>query len=215
MSSTKSNIPCGCSHVMDSIVKPEKEPNQYDEHQQTSILDHLNATSARIDENNINTYDDNDGNDYHSFIGINNINDKNNNLIQKQIRFKRKTKSLSYTIKTSTPLLPLVSLPLLSPLSLLYNNNNGQYRKSTIQRQQKYSTLSFLFVITTLLLLFAVDHSEQNPHEVFTNSFHVRFRRDVNHHTAHLIANKHGFINLGPVCTFFLFSFNHNQLKFF
>lgn len=194
---------------MDTIVNPQEkdEPDyqQYDEHQRTRIFHHYNTASARIDEKNINNYDDNVGDDYHPFIGINNINDKNNNFIQKQIRFRRKTKSsLSYSSKTSTPLLPLVSLPLLSPLSLLYNNNNGKYRKSTIQRQQKYSTLSFLFVITTLLLLVAVDRSEQNPHEVFTNSFHVRFRRDVNHHTAHLIANKHGFVNLGPVCTIFV-----------
>lgn len=34
---------------------------------------------------------------------------------------------------------------------------------------------------------------------MFTNSFHVRFVRDVSHQTAHQIAKRHGFVNLGPV----------------
>ncbi|OTF69600.1 amontillado-like protein [Euroglyphus maynei] len=49
-----------------------------------------------------------------------------------------------------------------------------------------------------LILIITVEQSIQNPQEVFTNSFHIRFRRDVDHQNAHQIAKRHGFINLGP-----------------
>lgn len=35
--------------------------------------------------------------------------------------------------------------------------------------------------------------------DVFSNSFLVRFRRNVEQHEAHKIADKHGFVNMGPV----------------
>lgn len=37
--------------------------------------------------------------------------------------------------------------------------------------------------------------------EVFTNSFLVRFRRDMTRKEASGVANVHGFVNLGPVST--------------
>lgn len=41
--------------------------------------------------------------------------------------------------------------------------------------------------------------------DVFSNSFLVRFRRNVEQHEAHKIADKHGFVNLGPVSSILSF----------
>lgn len=43
--------------------------------------------------------------------------------------------------------------------------------------------------------------------EVFTNSFLVRFRRDMTRKEASSVANVHGFVNLGPVST------HHKQVR--
>lgn len=46
--------------------------------------------------------------------------------------------------------------------------------------------------------------------DLFSNSFLVRFRRDVDAQEAHDVATRHGFVNMGPVGDWFpkqLFSF--------
>lgn len=64
-------------------------------------------------------------------------------------------------------------------------------------------TLLFpLLRICLVVLIFeciAPKPSLQTPHEVFTNSFHVRFVRDVSHQKAYQIAKRHGFVNIGSV----------------
>lgn len=35
--------------------------------------------------------------------------------------------------------------------------------------------------------------------ELFTNSFLVKFRRDVDNRLAHNVADRNGFVNMGPV----------------
>lgn len=50
-----------------------------------------------------------------------------------------------------------------------------------------------------VLTIQQVHSPQQQPDEVFTNSFHVRFVRDVDHQEAHKVAKRHGFVNLGPV----------------
>lgn len=52
------------------------------------------------------------------------------------------------------------------------------------------------FIVTVVVLL-VCDVSSTN--DIFSNSFLVRFRRNVEQQEAHKIANKHGFVNMGPV----------------
>ena len=48
-------------------------------------------------------------------------------------------------------------------------------------------------------LQFTPNNHNHHQNEVFTNSFQIRFRRNIDQQLAHQIAKKHGFINLGPV----------------
>lgn len=80
--------------------------------------------------------------------------------------------------------------------------NSGREEGS---RPQAFWTLTLPLLLVGLCAILLVpatsatsSSSVQTP-EVFTNTFHVRFTRDVSHHTAHQIAKRHGFVNLGPV----------------
>lgn len=68
-----------------------------------------------------------------------------------------------------------------------------------IRSQSALSPLLRLCLVVLVFGTISPKPSLQTPQEVFTNSFHVRFVRDVSHQTAHQIANQHGFVNLGPV----------------
>lgn len=58
--------------------------------------------------------------------------------------------------------------------------------------------------------------------DLFTNSFLVKFRREVDNQVAHSVADRNGFVNLGPVSNFFfsyflivLFHFILHNLTYF
>jgi proprotein convertase subtilisin/kexin type 2 len=53
-------------------------------------------------------------------------------------------------------------------------------------------------VILVIITLIQINQTNSSP-EVFTNSFLVRFTRDADKETAHQIAKRNGFINLGAV----------------
>ncbi|KAH9497819.1 Neuroendocrine convertase 2 [Dermatophagoides farinae] len=67
----------------------------------------------------------------------------------------------------------------------------------------------FMMIMLTILIIMIItveqslqfNHNNHNHHqnEVFTNSFQIRFRRNIDQQLAHQIAKKHGFINLGPI----------------
>lgn len=68
---------------------------------------------------------------------------------------------------------------------------------------RRFNSWSHIALLNGLLLLvvnsitqITVSNASQ---EVFTNSFLVRLRRDVDKHIAHQIAKRNGFVNLGAV----------------
>lgn len=71
-------------------------------------------------------------------------------------------------------------------------------RKSHLAMQIKWNSLFGLVLLTCFALLsLHVHHTSGN--NIFTNSFLVRFRRNVDTITAHSIASRYGFTNLGEV----------------
>lgn len=84
------------------------------------------------------------------------------------------------------------------------------------EMQLKWGSLTGMWLLVISLLLINQSLAEKassvnQPQRcgkcdgVFTNSFLVRFRRNVDNDEAHQIAAKHGFINIGPVSTQFQF----------
>ena len=53
--------------------------------------------------------------------------------------------------------------------------------------------------LRVLLALLWLGCAIAGPAELFTNSFLVRLRRDVDPAEAHSVAERNGFVNLGPV----------------
>jgi hypothetical protein len=49
------------------------------------------------------------------------------------------------------------------------------------------------------LLLFVSISGLSSGADLFSNSFLVKFRRDVNQEEAHEVASRHGFVNMGQV----------------
>lgn len=62
--------------------------------------------------------------------------------------------------------------------------------------KQWYALLLGLFA---LLLTNVTSSKPSSPSELFTSSFLVRFKRSVDNHVAHEIAQRHGFHNIGEV----------------
>lgn len=62
-------------------------------------------------------------------------------------------------------------------------------------------------LVTLVAVVLAAVVSEARAGDVFSNSFLVRFRRDVHPEEAHRVAARNGFVNMGPVsnilCTFY------------
>lgn len=51
--------------------------------------------------------------------------------------------------------------------------------------------------------------------DLFTNSFLVKFRQNVDNKLAHHVATRNGFVNLGPVSsTKYLINFPYSAIKF-
>lgn len=63
------------------------------------------------------------------------------------------------------------------------------------------TTFHRICLIVLVIVAIVTPTTFSTPHEVFTNSFHVRFVRDVSHQTAHEIAKRYGFVNHGSVST--------------
>lgn len=57
---------------------------------------------------------------------------------------------------------------------------------------------------TALGLLLAFTFTYVKSTELFTNSFLVKFRRDVDNRLAHNVADRNGFVNMGPVSKIFI-----------
>jgi proprotein convertase subtilisin/kexin type 2 len=53
-----------------------------------------------------------------------------------------------------------------------------------------------------------VAQSSSAGNSVFTSSFLVRFKRSVGNDVAHELADKNGFLNVGPVSSNFLYFFD-------
>lgn len=70
------------------------------------------------------------------------------------------------------------------------------------QPRQHGSSRLLLAICLLSLMVANIGPSTQTPAEVFTNTFHVRFVRDVQPDHVHQIAKRHGFVNLGPVSYF-------------
>lgn len=70
-----------------------------------------------------------------------------------------------------------------------------------------------------LILFLSVCYCSSSTTDVFSNSFLVRFKRNVNLDEAHKIAYRNGFVNAGPVCfqqllLYHAFSIYHIQIDF-
>lgn len=89
-----------------------------------------------------------------------------------------------------------------------YRTSEPLGKKYGVSWQTRQHTSSRLLVGICLfsLMVANITPSLQTPAEVFTNTFHVRFVRDVQPDHVHQIAKRHGFVNLGPVSIlFFIF----------
>lgn len=79
--------------------------------------------------------------------------------------------------------------------SISSSNSNYGFRFSQLPLNVISSKIAVLLAIAATVFVSDVLSSS----DVFSNSFLVRFRRNVEQQEAHEIASMHGFVNLGPV----------------
>lgn len=86
-----------------------------------------------------------------------------------------------------------------SPSSKFENHGNTLCR-TTLKITPSGRTVAILAIAAIVLA-----SNVSSTSDIFSNSFLVRFRRNVERHEAHQIAHKHGFVSMGPVSWNFLF----------
>lgn len=124
-------------------------------------------------------------------------------IMKRQARFRRRdgrgvSSSKSCSVSSTTPSFQSLfntSSRMFSLLSSTTPCKNHAFRFSKLPLTIVPKRTTVLLVIVAIIYVSDVSSSS----DVFSNSFLVRFRRDVEQHEAHEIANKHGFVNVGPV----------------
>ena len=207
MSSSRSSI-CGCYHQQQQQQQHQNNNNKNYRKNQQTILNHDGGGGGGDLKHH--------HHHHHPYMKIIRKNDDGDNdwLSIEKLSINpaittTNTKSSSL-LSSSNRLLLLRKWPI---NCLLLNNNN---KSTTTTTKTTTTTTKMMFMMATLIIILLniiinIEQSQQqNPQEIFTNSFHIRFRRNVDQFDAHQIAKRYGFINLGPVrkfCFSILFCF--------
>ncbi|KAF7487868.1 Neuroendocrine convertase 2 [Sarcoptes scabiei] len=123
-------------------------------------------------------------------------------ILQSTMIYRRRISMLNGTSFHSKSIKPSLSSTPSTPSSSSSSSISSSSSSSiaTIWRSFAIATMAIVLIISLLEINPSNGKMLQSkPLQVFTNSFHVKFRQDIDHRLAHRIAKRHGFINLGSI----------------